>query len=113
MGDADMGEQSAAAATLPVTQTKIFGATRTVANSSGDYTGTEDFLSAEVDFGAGYAAGNARVLTLTILNDMIRRIRQNGGNPKVMITGYDTIQHISDLLQSQERFSILDRCFTL
>ena len=104
MGDADMGEQSAAAATLPVTQTKIFGATRTVSNSSGDYTGTEDFLSAEVDFGAGYAAGNARVLTLTILNDMIRRIRQNGGNPKVMLTGYDTIQHISDLLQSQERF---------
>jgi len=104
MGDADMGETSAAGNTLAVTQTKIFGATRTVANSSGDYTGTEDFLSAEVDFGAGYAAGNARVLTLTLLNDMIRRIRQNGGNPKVMITGYDTIQHISDLLQSQERF---------
>jgi hypothetical protein len=35
---------------------------------------------------------------------MIRRIRQNGGSPKVMITGYDTIQYISDLLQSQERF---------
>ena len=48
--------------------------------------------------------GNARVLTLSLLNDMIRRIRQNGGNPKVMLTGYDTVQAIADLLQSQERF---------
>ena len=28
----------------------------------------------------------------------------NGGTPKVILTGYDTIQAISDLLQSQERF---------
>ena len=38
------------------------------------------------------------------MNDMIRKIRQNGGNPKVIITGYDTIQKLSDLLQAQERF---------
>ena len=62
------------------------------------------FLDAEVDFGDGYAAGDARVLTLTMINSMIRRIRQNGGNPKCILTGYDTIQHIADLLQSQERF---------
>ena len=66
------------------------------------YTSSTSFMDAEVDFGANYSAG--RVLTLTILNDMLRKIRQNGGNPKVMLTGYDTIQHISDLLQSQERF---------
>ena len=86
---------------------KLFGATRTLGNTSsgGDVaTATNDFMSAEVDNGAGYLAANARVLTLTILNDMIRRIRVNGGNPKVMLTGYDTIQHLSDLLQSQERF---------
>jgi hypothetical protein len=104
MGDADMGEQSAAAADLPTQMVRIFGEDRTVTRSGGDYTGTDNFLSAEVDFGLGYAAGDARVLTLTLLNDMIRRLRQNGGNPKVMLTGYDTIQHISDLLQSQERF---------
>ncbi len=35
---------------------------------------------------------------------MIRRIRQNGGNTKVILTGYDTVQAIADLLQAQERF---------
>jgi len=35
---------------------------------------------------------------------MIRKLRVAGGNPKVILTGYDTIQHIGDLLQSQERF---------
>ncbi len=80
---------------------KLFGATRALANTGAGATATatNDFMSAEVDNGAGYAAANARVLTLTILNDMIRRIRVNGGNPKVMLTGYDTIQHLSDLLQ--------------
>ena len=97
---------------------KIFGTDREVTsaadntNSPNDADSTDDivlnatgdrtYLDAEVDFGTSYAS--ARVLTLSILNDMIRKIRQNGGNPKVMITGYDTIQHISDLLQSQERF---------
>lgn len=90
--------------------TTIFGSTRTVTvDTSGGtgaytYTGVTSFLDAEVDFGANYTSGGCRVLTLSILNDMIRRIRTNGGNPKVMITGYDTIQKISDLLQSQERF---------
>ena len=83
---------------------RLFGTSRTVSVSSNAATGTASFLDAEVDFGAGYAAGNARVLTLSLLNDMIRRIRQNGGNPKVILTGYDTVQAIADLLQSQERF---------
>ena len=90
--------------------TTIFGSTRTVTvgntGTSGayTYTGVASFLDAEVDFGTDYTSGNCRVLTLSILNDMIRRIRTNGGNPKVIITGYDTIQKLSDLLQSQERF---------
>ena len=90
--------------------TSIFGTERTVTvNTSGGsgnytYTGVASFLDAEVDFGANYTSGGCRVLTLSLLNDMIRRIRQNGGNPKVIITGYDTIQKIADLLQSQERF---------
>ena len=62
------------------------------------------FMDAEVDYGNSYAAGDARPLTLTILNAMLRRIRENGGSPKVILTGYDTIQHLGDLLQSQERF---------
>tara|TARA_Y100000592_G_scaffold100766_1_gene182641 strand:- start:1350 stop:2744 length:1395 start_codon:yes stop_codon:yes gene_type:complete len=90
--------------------TSIFGTERTVtvdtSGGSGNYTytGVASFLDAEVDFGANYTSGGCRVLTLSLLNDMIRRIRQNGGNPKVILTGYDTIQKIADLLQSQERF---------
>jgi len=70
--------------------------------SGGD--AVESFMDAEVDYGDSYAAGDARPLTLTILNAMLRRIRENGGSPKVILTGYDTIQHLGDLLQSQERF---------
>jgi len=86
----------------------IFGETRAiaVAGSTGaqTYTATASFLDAEVDYGDNYEAGGCRVLTLSIMNDMIRKIRQNGGNPKVIVTGYDTIQKLSDLLQAQERF---------
>ena len=82
----------------------LFGTSRTVSVSSNTYSGTASYLDAEVDFGDSYAAGDARVLTLSLINNMIRRIRQNGGNPKCILTGYDTIQAIADLLQSQERF---------
>ena len=97
---ANNGDNSAVVADV----VRLFGTSRTVSISSNAATGSASFLDAEVDFGDGYAAGDARVLTLTMLNDMIRRIRQNGGNPKVILTGYDTVQHLADLLQSQERF---------
>ncbi len=82
----------------------LFGTTRTVGVSGNTYSGTASYLDAEVDFGDTYASGDARVLTLSLINNMIRRIRQNGGNPKCILTGYDTIQAIADLLQAQERF---------
>tara|TARA_R110002050_G_scaffold125515_4_gene245182 strand:- start:3683 stop:4858 length:1176 start_codon:yes stop_codon:yes gene_type:complete len=97
---ANNGDNSAVVADVK----NIFGTSRTVTISSNAATGTASYLDAEVDFGDGYAAADARVLTLSMLNSMIRRIRQNGGNPKCILTGYDTIQHIADLLQSQERF---------
>ena len=86
---------------LTTTLSTIFGATdrQLVSNAY-----NASFLDAEVDFGSGYAAGDARVLTLTVINDMLRRLRENGGSPKVILTGYDTIQHLGDLLQAQERF---------
>mgnify|MGYP003640812929 CR=1 FL=1 len=86
--------------------TDLFGATRvvTAASDQNPYTSTASYLDAEVDFGDGYAATDGRPLTLTLLNSMIRKLRVAGGNPKVILTGYDTIQHIGDLLQSQERF---------
>jgi len=62
------------------------------------------FLDAQVSFGAGYLSGEARQLTLTVLNALLRDIRVAGGSPKVILTGYDTLQTLSDLLQAQERF---------
>ena len=82
-------------ATVSTVSSKIYGSERFTAAS---------FLDAEVDFGTDYTAGNVRSLTLAILNSMIRKLRQSGGSPKVILTGYDTLQSISDLLQSQERF---------
>jgi len=74
------------------------------AGNDGGYAATPSFMDAVVNFGDGYGATQGRTLTLSLLNTVIRDLRLNGGNPKVMLTGYDTIQHISDLLQSQERF---------
>ena len=62
------------------------------------------FLDCTLDFGDGYASGDSRPFTLTIINGLLRQLRENGGSPKVILTGYDTLQTLSDLLQSQERF---------
>ena len=95
---------------LAIDGTVIATDTTTASNALGKIYGRErftaaSFLDAEVDFGdVGYAAGDVRSLTLTLLNNMIRNLRLAGGSPKVILTGYDTIQTIADLLQSQERF---------
>ncbi len=83
--------------------------TTSASNNLGALYGDErfnaaSFLDSEVDFGSGYASGDVRSLTLTLLNNMIRNLRIAGGSPKVILTGYDTIQAVADLLQSQERF---------
>jgi hypothetical protein len=62
------------------------------------------FLDATIDYGDGYGSGDSRPFTLTIMNSLLRQLRENGGSPKVILTGYDTLQTLSDLLQSQERF---------
>ena len=62
------------------------------------------FLDAVVNGADSYASGGSRPFTLSILNATLRELRQNGGSPKVILTGYDTLQTLSDLLQSQERF---------
>ncbi len=80
-------------------------ATNNLGKIYGDERYTDaSFLDAEVDFNGSYAASTVRPLTLTLLNAMIRNLRIAGGSPKVILTGYDTIQAIADLLQSQERF---------
>ena len=61
--------------------------------------GSKDFHSAEVDV----AAAN-RNLSLNQLDGLFQQIWTRGGNPKVMLTGYDTLMRAQQLLQSQQRF---------
>jgi len=75
-----------------------------LANLYGKDRQSASFLDAQVSFGNGYAATDSRQLTLTVLNSMIRDLKVAGGSPKVILTGYDTLQTLSDLLQAQERF---------
>ena len=70
----------------------IYGVTRA---SSG-----ADFLESYVDSNSG----TERNLTVNILNTAIRNLMARGGEPKVILTGYDTIQTLGELLQAQERF---------
>ena len=59
---------------------------------------------AEASCGADASAGNQRVLTLDIMDEMFQKLWIRGGNPKVILTGYDTLMRIQQLLQSQQRF---------
>ena len=100
-------DSSGAEADVSTNLTDLFGATRSVTTGGSQgvaYVGVDSYLDAEVDFGDGYTSSDGRPLTLTLINSMIRKLRVAGGNPKVILTGSDTIQHIGDLLQSQERF---------
>jgi hypothetical protein len=73
----------------------------------------EDIYSINRD-GSGnswsYAEANAsltatdRVLSLDQLDDLFQKIWIRGGNPKVILTGYDTLMRLQQLLQSQQRF---------
>lgn len=67
--------------------------------------GSAGFHSAEVDVGgdASTSATN-RNLSLNQLDGLFQQIWTRGGNPKVMLTGYDTLMRVQQLLQSQQRF---------
>ena len=56
---------------------------------------------AEVDV---HATVTDRTLSLDHLDGMFQKIWERGGNPKVILTGYDTLMRIQQLLQSQQRF---------
>tara|TARA_Y100000356_G_scaffold102682_1_gene88185 strand:- start:324 stop:1358 length:1035 start_codon:yes stop_codon:yes gene_type:complete len=71
---------------------KLYGQTRAS-------SGTE-YLEAYVDSNSG----TDRNLTVNLLNTALRNLMARGGEPKVILTGYDTIQSLGELLQAQERF---------
>lgn len=62
-------------------------------------SGTE-YLESYVDSNSG----TDRNLTVNLLNTALRNLMARGGDPKVILTGYDTIQTLGELLQAQERF---------
>ena len=68
-------------------------------------TGTAAFHNAEVDVGSdGTGAAANRNLSLNQLDGLFQQIWTRGGNTKVMLTGYDTLTRVQQLLQSQQRF---------
>ena len=60
------------------------------------------YLESYVDFGD--YGGSRRPLSLNMLNTALRELQIRGASPKVILTGYDTIQALGELLQSQERY---------
>jgi len=65
-------------------------------------TTANSWLDSYVDYGD--YAGSRRPLTLNMLNTALRELQVRGASPKVILTGYDTIQALGELLQSQERY---------
>jgi len=62
-------------------------------------------------YDANVDADNAanRSLSLNILDGMFRQVWERGGQPKIILTGYDTIEKIQQLLQPQQRFTEMKR----
>mgnify|MGYP003133925608 FL=1 len=67
-----------------------------------DDRGTTGWARAEVSTSG--TKGTNRTLSLDHFDEMFRKIWVRGGNPKVMLTGYDTLMRLQQLLQSQQRF---------
>jgi hypothetical protein len=51
-----------------------------------------------------YNNGASRNLSLTLVDSTFQNIRQNGGEPKLIITGLDQYDRFNQLLQAQQRF---------
>tara|TARA_R100000278_G_scaffold34496_1_gene31045 strand:- start:8592 stop:9899 length:1308 start_codon:yes stop_codon:yes gene_type:complete len=83
------------AGALPTEMKTLYGKDRTVAANNA-------WMGAFVDSSAD--ATTRRPLTLNLLNTALRELQIRGASPKVILTGYDTIQALGELLQSQERF---------
>jgi hypothetical protein len=52
-----------------------------------------------------YNAGVGRDFSLTLIDTAIEKVRQNGGEPKLIVTGLDTYDNFNQLLQAQQRFA--------
>jgi hypothetical protein len=91
--NADGGNLFAGA--LSTNMKTLYGKDRTNVNNN-------TWMDSYVDYGD--YSGSRRPLTLNLLNTALRELQIRGASPKVILTGYDTIQALGELLQSQERF---------
>lgn len=48
--------------------------------------------------------GTARDFTLALLDRAIREVRQNGGDPDLILMGYDQFDRLSSIMQTQQRY---------
>jgi len=62
------------------------------------------WASAEMSCNAVGGTQTDRTMSLDHLDDMFQKLWVRGGNPKVMLTHYDTLMRLQQLLQSQQRF---------
>lgn len=83
------------AGALPTAMKTLYGKDRTATANNG-------WMDSYID--DGDYAGSRRNLTLNLLNTALRELQIRGASPKVILTGYDTIQALGELLQSQERY---------
>jgi len=67
-----------------------------------DRNGTAAWMDSYVNYG-DYTS-TRRNLTVNMLNTALRELQIRGGSPKVILTGYDTVQALGELLQAQERY---------
>ena len=66
--------------------------------------GANSWSGAEVNCAADAAVASRRTLSLDHLDTLFQQVWERGGNPKVILTGYDTLMRLQQLLQSQQRF---------
>ena len=60
--------------------------------------------NAVVNCGSDQDSANRRTMSLDQLDDVFQRMWELGGNPKVILTGYDTLMRLQQLLHAQQRF---------
>jgi len=65
---------------------------------------SNSWSNAEMSVNSSSGSTVDRTLSLDLLDEMFQKMWIRGGNPKVMLTGYDTLMRIQQLLQSQQRF---------
>ena len=66
------------------------------------------WTDAHVSYNASASASSPRDLTLSLLDSVLTNVRQNGGQPDVIFTGWDTLERLQGLLQAQRRFGMSD-----